>query len=269
MQSSGGSGGPGRGGAAGDSPFLTGRWEHLAMISYACPGELLDPLVPNGTELDAPDGTPRVSLVGFMFRDTRVLGFPVPFHRDFEEVNLRFYVRRHGGDGDRRGVVFIRELVPRRAIAAVARHVYQERYLSVPMDHRVDLVDGEIPAGGTVEYGWRFAGSRQLMRCLVSGEADDVEPGSEAEFITEHYWGYAAQRDGSTVEYAVAHPRWRVHPVSETFVEGNLAPLYGAEFARVLASPPVSAFVATGSVIAVGRGHRLAAGPGSGGDARA
>src|SRR5215218_902152 len=118
--------------------FLTGRWEHLAMISYACSAELLEPLVPNGTELDASDGTPRGSLVGFMFRDTRVLGIPVPFHRDFEEVNLRFYVRRRADGGDRRGVVFIRELVPRRAIAAVARWVYQERYLAVPMDHRVD-----------------------------------------------------------------------------------------------------------------------------------
>ena len=250
-------------GDTGGSRFLTGRWEHLAMISYACPAELLEPLVPNGTELDAPDGMPRVSLVGFMFRDTRLLGIPVPFHRDFEEVNLRFYVRRHAADGDRRGVVFIRELVPRRAIAAVARRVYQERYLAVPMDHRVDLVDGAIPVDGTVEYGWRFAGSPQRMRCLVSGEAEGVEPGSEAEFITEHYWGYAAQRDGSTVEYAVAHPRWQVHPVSETLVEGDLALLYGADFARVLASPPVSAFVATGSEIVVGRGHRLKAGSGS------
>jgi uncharacterized protein YqjF (DUF2071 family) len=242
--------------------FLTGRWEHLAMISYACPAELLEPLVPNGTELDAPDGLPRVSLVGFMFRGTRLLGVPVPLHRDFEEVNLRFYVRRHADDGDRRGVVFIRELVPRRAIAAVARWVYQERYLAVPMDHRVDVVDGAIPAGGTVEYGWR-AGSRRRMCCTVSGPAEDVGAAPEAEFITEHYWGYAAQRDGSTVEYAVAHPRWRVHPVSETLVEGDLAPLYGANFARVLASPPVSAFVATGSAIAVGRGRRLPAGPGS------
>jgi len=253
------------GGACG-APFLTGRWEHLAMISYACPAELLEPLVPNGTELDAPDGTPRMSLVGFMFRGTRLLGVPVPLHTDFEEVNLRFYVRRHADDGDRRGVVFIRELVPRRAIAAIALRVYQERYLAVPMDHRVDLVGGAIPIGGTVEYGWRFAGSRQRMRCIVSGEAADVEPASEAEFITEHYWGYAAQRDGSTVEYAVAHPRWRVHPVSETLVEGDLAPLYGADFARVLASPPVSAFVATGSAIAVGRAHRLPARSRSGGD---
>jgi uncharacterized protein len=243
---------------AGRTRFLTGRWEHLAMISFACPAHLLQPLVPRGTELDAPDGRHRVSLVGFLFRETRVLGVPVPFHRHFEEVNLRFYVRRPADDGDRRGVVFIRELVPRRAIAAIARLVYQERYLAVPMDHRVDLEDGRIPVGGTVEYGWRFAGARQSMRCVVGALAEEVEPGSEAEFITEHYWGYAAQRDGSTVEYEVAHPRWRVHPVAESHVEGDLASLYGRDFARVLDAPPVSAFVATGSPIAVGRGRRLA-----------
>jgi uncharacterized protein len=243
--------------SAGRPRFLTGRWEHLAMISFACPAHLLQPLVPRGTELDAPDGIHRVSLVGFLFRDTRLLGVPVPFHRHFEEVNLRFYVRRPADGGDRRGVVFIRELVPRRAIAAIARLVYQERYLAVPMDHRVDVEDGRIPAGGTVEYGWRFAGARQSMRCVVSGPAEEVEPGSEAEFITEHYWGYAAQRDGSTVEYEVGHPRWRVHPVADALVEGDIAALYGRDFAGVLAAPPVSAFVATGSPIAVGRGRRL------------
>jgi uncharacterized protein YqjF (DUF2071 family) len=244
------------GGARG-APFLTGRWEHLAMISYACPAELLEPLVPNGTELDAPDGTPRMSLVGFMFRGTRLLGVPVPLHTDFEEVNLRFYVRRHADDGDRRGVVFIRELVPRRAIAAIARRVYQERYLAVPMDHRVDLVGGAIPIGGTVEYGWRFAGSRQRMRCIVRGEAADVEPASEAEFITEHYWGYTPQRDGGCAEYRVEHPRWSVWRAQETAFDCDVARFYGPAFAECLQATPHSAFVATGSEVSVFPGSRL------------
>jgi uncharacterized protein YqjF (DUF2071 family) len=248
-------------GSDGRFRFLTGRWEHLAMINFACPADLLAPLVPRGTELDAPDGTPRVSLVGFLFHDTRVLGVPVPFYRAFEEVNLRFYVRRHADDGDRRGVVFVRELVPRRAIAAVARMVYQERYLAVPMEHRIDLVDGAIPTGGVVEYGWRFAGTQHAMRCIVGGPAAEVEADSEAEFITEHYWGYAAQRDGGTVEYAVEHPRWRAHPVAETLVEGDLSALYGHDFADVLAGTPASAFVATGSEIVVRRGRRLTRSP--------
>ncbi|WP_235508354.1 YqjF family protein [Agromyces sp. Soil535] len=246
-------------GRATDRPgrFLTGGWTDLAMLNFACPAELLEPLVPSGTELDAHAGTPQVSLVGFMFRDTRVHGVPVPFHRHFEEVNLRFYVRRVANDGVRRGVVFVKELVPRWAIAAAARALYQERYVAVPMEHRVDVVDGAIPTGGVVEYRWTAEGGPFLMRCVVSGPAREIVEGSEEEFITEHYWGYAAQRDGGTVEYEVEHPRWRVHPVGDRLVEGDLASLYGPAFGEVLAAPPTSAFVATGSPIVVRRGRRL------------
>ena len=95
-------------------PFLTARWESLLLLNYPCRREWLEPLVPAGTELDAWHGETLVSLVGFLFTDTRLLGVPVPFHRTFEEVNLRFYVRRPGPDGVmRRAVVFISELVPR------------------------------------------------------------------------------------------------------------------------------------------------------------
>src|SRR6476469_9717658 len=107
--------------------FLTASWEHLVLLNYRCPSELLGPFVPAGTELDRWQGETLVSLVGFLSSDTRLLGVPVPFHRTFEEVNLRFYVRRAIPE-HRRAVVFIRELVPRRAVAAVARALYNEPY---------------------------------------------------------------------------------------------------------------------------------------------
>ena len=75
-------------------PFLTARWRYLAMLNYEVPPEALAPLVPAGTELDSWQGKTFVSVVGFLFLDTRVLGIAIPGHRDFEEVNLRFYVRR-------------------------------------------------------------------------------------------------------------------------------------------------------------------------------
>ena len=227
------------------------------MLNFACPGELLAPLVPRGTELDAHGDVTQVSLVGFMFRDTHVLGVPVPFHRTFEEVNLRFYVRREVAGEVRRGVVFVQELVPRWAIATVAQLLYQARYRAVRMSHRVDVVDDGIPVGGAVEYRWSASGSPYRMRCVVSGPAAAIVAGSEEEFITEHYWGYAEQRDGGTVEYQVEHPRWRVHPVGERLVEGDLAALYGPDFGEVLSAAPSSAFVATGSPIVVRRGRRL------------
>ena len=97
--------------------FLTADWRYLAMLNYVVDPRLIGPLVPPGTEIDYEDGQTFLSIVGFLFLDTRLLGLPIPLHRNFEEVNLRFYVRKKSADTWRRGVVFIRELVPRRAIA--------------------------------------------------------------------------------------------------------------------------------------------------------
>jgi uncharacterized protein len=237
-------------------PFLTARWESLLLVNWECPERLLEPLVPRGTLLDAWHGRTLVSLVGFLFLDTRLRGIPVPGHRNFEEVNLRFYVRRELPDGtSRRAVVFVRELVPRRAIAALARRLYNEPYLAVPMSHRRKL---DAQAGGSVEYGWRHCGSDFRLGAGVEGPARPPEPGSEAEFVTEHYWGYTRQRDGGTLEYRVEHPPWKVWTPAEARFEGPAAALYGPAFGSVLASPPASAFVALGSEVAVHSGTRLA-----------
>ena len=236
-------------------PFLTAEWRWLAMLNYAVDPALLRPLVPAGTELDEWEGTTYASVVGFLFLRTRVLGIPVPFHRDFEEVNLRFYVRRRGPEGWRRGVVFVKEIVPRAAIAAVARWLYGERYVAMPMRHRVEL---DPEAGGGIEYGWRHRGRWCTLGAAVRGAARPLEPGSEAEFIAEHYWGYARQRDGGTVEYRVEHPRWRVWDASAPPLDCDAGALYGAGFAAPLAGVPRSAFVAEGSEVVVRRGVRIA-----------
>ena len=188
-------------------PFLTAEWRYLAMLNYLVDPAVLAPFVPAGTELDAWRGRTFVSVVGFLFLDTRVLGIAIPWHRNFEEVNLRFYVRRQAADGARRGVVFIKEIVPRIAIAATARLLYGEKYVALPMRH-------DLPAGGErpahAEYLWRHRGAWNRLRAVPAGAAEEAAPGSEEEFITEHYWGYARQRDGSTLEYRVEHPPWKV-----------------------------------------------------------
>ena len=110
-------------------PFLTASWTDLVILNYEVPPAVVLPLVPRGTELDIWQGQALVSLVGFLFTDTRVRGLAIPWHRHFEEVNLRFYVRRRVASApDRRAVVFVRELVPRYAIAAIARFLYNEPY---------------------------------------------------------------------------------------------------------------------------------------------
>lgn len=237
------------------SPFLTARWENLALLNFDCPASLLEPLVPDGVELDPWRGSHVVSLVGFHFVDTRVLGLPVPWHRTFEEVNLRFYVRRLlPDDSMRRGVVFIKELVPRAAVAAVARWIYNEPYETARMDHRIEL---DPDSGGKLEYSWTRGDGRHVISASVEGPARELEAGSEAEFITEHYWGYGRRRDGSTLEYRVDHPSWRVwETTSASYLSPAGSELYPRGFAELLETRPRSVFVALGSEVSVYRGRR-------------
>jgi uncharacterized protein YqjF (DUF2071 family) len=231
------------------SVFLRAEWRRLALLNYAADPALLGPLVPGGTELDAWSGETYVSLVGFLFLGTRVLGVSVPFHRDFEEVNLRFYVRRKGPEGWRRGVVFVKEIVPRFAIAFLARALYNENYVALPMGHEA----GEKAAA----YRFRHAGREHRLGVSASEEFRPLGPGSHEEFIAEHYWGYTRQRDGGTLEYEVTHPPWRVARADHAFFEGDAATLYGPSFAEPLSRAPVSAFLAEGSPITVSGARRL------------
>jgi len=216
------------------------------MLNFAVERERLDPFVPRGTELDWHEGRTFVSVVGFRFLRTRIRGVPVPLHINFTEVNLRFYVRRKTEEGWRRGVVFIRELVPRRAIAFVARAFYGEPYLALPMRHQIEHGESSIRA----EYAWRRSGRWESIVASASGEAREIKAGSEEEFITEHYWGYTSRRGGCN-EYEVEHPRWRVWRADEAKLEADIAGLYGESFVECLSAKPTSAFIADGSGVVV------------------
>jgi uncharacterized protein YqjF (DUF2071 family) len=218
------------------------------MLNYVVDPRLLAPLVPRGTEIDFENSETFLSVVGFLFLDARLLGVPIPLHRDFEEVNLRFYVRRKSTDTWQRGVVFVRELVPKRAIALVARAFYGEPYLAVPMSHNIEHKDEKL----NVEYSWRRGRKREAIRMSASGEPQIVPAGSHAEFIAEHYWGYTCSRGGCS-EYRVEHPRWKIWNVSDFELNADVATLYGEQFAQTLNQPPRSAFIADGSPITVHR----------------
>lgn len=231
------------------SAFLTAGWRYLAMLNYEVDPAILRSRVPAGCELDTWQGRTLVSVVGFRFLDTRVLGIPIPFHRDFDEVNLRFYVRREHPEGMRRGVVFVKEVVPRAAIAWVARNVYNENYVALPMRHRVALPE--------VAYEWRYAKRWNRLAATCSGESFLPDDSSEETFIAEHYWGYAMQPDGTTLEYRVEHPRWNVWRCSTSSLDGDVSGLYGSELGGFLKGEPSSAFVAEGSAIVVRKGVRI------------
>ncbi|MGD1211987.1 MAG: DUF2071 domain-containing protein [Candidatus Acidiferrales bacterium] len=238
----------------GERVFLSAEWRDLVMLNYEVDPGLLIRHVPHGTELDAFGGRVYVSLVGFRFLHTKLFGIlPIPFHDEFEEVNLRFYVRRRDPQGDRRGVVFIREIVPKRAVAHVARLAYGENYVRHPMRHTVR----RNGTGITTEYQWRV----EREWCSLHAEASDTQAyaaeGSVEQFISEHYWGYAAQRNGGCVEYHVSHVPWRVWTTTTAGFGGDGTLLYGPELAAILRRPPDSALIAEGSPVLVFAGRRI------------
>ncbi len=233
--------------------FLTAEWRHLVMLNYPVEAALLEPLLPRGLELDEFASTNYVSVVGFLFLRTRVFGIGFPLHRNFEEVNLRFYVRHQAPEGRRRGVVFVREIVPRRAIATLARRFYGEPYSAFPMSHAIEREGSQLRC----RYAWRRNGRDEFVSATASGSPALVAPGSLEEFITEHYWGYTA-RGGQCTQYQVEHPPWRVWRATAAQFEADVAALYGSGFVAALSSAPASAFIAEGSPVVVRRGSPLA-----------
>ncbi|MGA7630864.1 MAG: DUF2071 domain-containing protein [Terriglobales bacterium] len=238
-----------------DKVFLTAEWRYLAMLNYEVDACLLLPFVPAGTEVDCWNGKVFVSLVGFRFLRTRMFGWlAIPMHSNFEEVNLRFYVRRQEGNETRRGVVFIQETVSRRAIAFVARVFYNENYVAAPMAHEILSADDNSLS---LAYRWRSEKRWDSIKVETEGNPELPAEGSVEQFITEHYWGYAAQRDGGCVEYRVTHPAWKVWQVRRGEFDGDAENFYGKEMAVVLAGRPQTAFLADGSAVGVMRGRRL------------
>lgn len=234
------------------SVFLAAKWRDLVMLSWKVDPSILAPRVPAGTELDLFEGRCFVSLIAFRFEDTVVRGIPIPGHRDFEEINLRFYVARREGAELRRGVVFIKEIVPRAAIAFVARTVYGEPYEAMPTSSDIR----ETAKGKTASYSWRQGARTHSVRMDCGPAAAVPAAGSLEGFIAEHYWGYTA-RGAETDEYRVEHPPWKVRAATAASCDLDAAALYGPEFAAVLSGPPESAFLAEGSGIKVHAGRRL------------
>jgi uncharacterized protein YqjF (DUF2071 family) len=233
--------------------FLRAEWRKLALANYVVEPERLQPWVPAGTELDLWQGRCYLSLVGFMFLNTRLLGVKVPFHVNFEEVNLRFYVRRRVGEEWRRGVVFIKEIVPKPALTWVANTLYREHYVTLPMDHHWSVAGSTR----TVDYRWRLQGQWQSFRVEAAASAQPIGIGSEEEFITEHYWGYARVNASVTNEYEVTHPRWEHYPVVDHQIAVDFGAVYGPEFADLTKASPRSVMLAEGSAITVESKTRL------------
>jgi uncharacterized protein len=229
--------------------FLSAKWEYLAMFNYTVDPAVLQRHVPPGTEIDYYDGKALVSIVGFLFNNTRVLGVRWPFHANFEEANLRYYIKRFDGKEWKRGVGFISEIVPRPLVATLANLLYNEHYSTAKMEHQI----AEKPDNLLVEYRWQKRNQhRNVIRVNALPETEDIKIGSAAEFIFEHYFGYNQFTTTSTIEYAVQHPRWKIYPVTSSFIDCDIERLYGKEFVPYISNvEPHSVFLAKGSVVTV------------------
>ena len=230
--------------------FLDAQWQNLIMANYEVSPEILLKYLPHKTELDLWNGRCYVSIVGFRFLETKVLGIKFPFHTNFDEVNLRFYVRYNDNGTWKRGAVFIKEIVPKFMITLIANALYREKYATHPCKHEIQKTDNQL----FVKYSWQSKSGWNHVEVKADAETSTILAGSEEEFITEHYWGYASYSAQKTNEYQVKHPRWKVHKVNDYDIKCDFKELYGAEFAFLKDTKPSSVLLAEGSEVSIFKG---------------
>ncbi len=227
--------------------FLNANWEQLIMMNYEVDPAILMPFLPKGTTLDTFDNRAFVSLVGFRFVKTNIFGIPAPFFGSFEEINLRFYVKRNVGGVERRGVVFINETVPFKAVAWLANKLYKEHYISIPTKHAISQT-GETRE---VQYDWKMKGNWNSMKVTAENTSQPMVAGSTEEFIFEHYYGYTKVNESQSQQYMVQHPSWEVYKVLDYAVNCDFKNVYGECFSNLSHQAPHSVFLAKGSAVSI------------------
>lgn len=227
--------------------ILLAEWNNLVMANYSVPKEFLLPYLPAKTELDFFEGKCYVTLAGFMFLNTKMRGFSVPFHTNFEEVNLRFYVKCNDKGFKKKGVVFIKEIVPRRGISLIANSIYRQNYVTMDMRHFHRLEGNFLEVG----YEWKYKDAWNGLSAKAHKKSIPICNGSHEEFIADHYWGYRKYNDSVTYEYEVEHPRWEIFKVAEYKINCDFAGIYGREFAALKNTEPASVLLVKGSEIRV------------------
>lgn len=227
--------------------FLTAEWRKLIFVNFSIDERVLEDHIPAGTELDLWEGKCYISLVGMMFHNTRLLGVKVPFHKNFEEVNLRFYVKRLENGIHKKGVVFLKEIVPKPALTFVAKSIYNENYETLPMDHSW-LVDDEK---STIEYQWEKNDKWNAMKVSALANKSKIVGGSETDFIIERYWGYAHVNDKKSIEYEVRHPRWEMYDVLDHEIDVDFGSVYGEKFHFLSSAKQISVMLAEGSEVSI------------------
>ena len=228
---------------------LSAQWRDLVLISWRADDAALTPLLPHGLELDRWHGDAYVSLVGMRFARVRLFGVPAPPFA-YDEINLRFYVRRKVANGDPMpGVVFIRQIVPHRMTALAAQMIYGEPFVRSPISR--------IDEAGRLGYRWRQGGIRNEFAVHPAETVDYAEPDSLEDFLTTRHWGYNGKPTGPTTTYHVQRPAWKVGVARPLSMDCDLEPLAGGAIAKITGGEPTSALFAGGSRAAVGLPRRI------------
>lgn len=227
--------------------FLKARWENIIMANYAVEPELLSAYLPKGVTLDLYNNKAYVSLVGFMFKKTRLFNIPIPWLGTFEEINLRFYVVRQEGNTLKRGVVFVNETIPYKAVAWMANKLYKEHYTAIPTRHFWKIKNNIKD----IRYEWKINNEWNNIQVQASTTSEEITNTSFEEFIFEHYYGYTKINDHATEEYKIKHPRWKINKVLHANINCNFNTMYGTAFSHLNNIESDSVFIAEGSAIEV------------------
>lgn len=227
--------------------FLKANWENIIMANYEIEPELLIPFLPNGVSLDLYDGKAYVSLVGFMFKNTKLFNVPIPFFGSFEEINLRFYVVRKEGNELKRGVVFINETIPYQLVAWIANKLYKEHYTVVPTKHQLNSTS----ESHQIKFEWLLQKKWNSIAVDFESDTESMKTGSLEKFIYEHYYGYTKINEHQTEEYQLRHPSWKTHKITDYKIDCDFEAMYGKSFSILNQTKPSSVFIAEGSEVSI------------------
>ncbi len=227
--------------------FLRAKWQNIIMANYAVDPAVLLPYLPKGVALDTYEGNTYVSLVGFLFKDTSIFNIPIPILGTFEEINLRFYVKRKIENEMRKGVVFVNETVPNEIVAKVANKLYKEHYTAVPTKHNWTKNEHELE----ITYQLKFNEIWNSIKVKALTEEISMQKGSIEEYIYDHYYGYTKADASQSIEYKINHPSWQIHPVVDYDIKFNFSAFYGSNFSVLDNIKPQSVMLASGSEISV------------------
>ena len=227
--------------------FLKANWEDIIMANYEINPDILLPFLPKGVEIDLPHNKCYVSLVGFMFKNTKIFNIPIPKFGTFEEINLRFYVFKKENNKIKRGVVFINETIPYPVVAWVANKLYKEHYSVVPTKHTKEIFEDTQ----SIKFEWEKEKKWHSIAVTSSNHPESMKKDSLEQFIFEHYFGYTKVNDHKTEEYKLQHPSWKTRKVIDHKIACDFEVMYGKTFAVLNKTEPEGVFIADGSSVGI------------------